>query len=43
MILSINVILWDKPVGTLVETGSGRNRQICFNFDSKFVCSGLNY
>lgn len=43
MIPSINVILWGKPVGTLVETGSGRNHQICFYFDSKFVCSGHNY
>lgn len=42
MIPSINVILWSKPVGTLVETGSGRNRQICFYFDPKFVNSGLD-
>ena len=32
MIPSINVILWGKPVGTLVETGTGRNRQICFYY-----------
>lgn len=42
MIPSINVILWGKPVGTLVETGSGRNRQICFYFDPAFVRSGLD-
>lgn len=42
MIPSINVILWGKPVGTLVETGSGRNRQICFYFDPTFVRSGLD-
>lgn len=42
MIPSINVILWNKPVGTLVETGSGHNRQICFYFDPKFVGSGLD-
>lgn len=42
MIPSINVILWGKPVGTLVETGSGRNRQICFYFDTHFVGSGLD-
>lgn len=43
MIPSINVMLCGKSVGILVETGNGRNRQICFYFDSKFVCSGLNY
>lgn len=42
MIPSINVILWDKLVGTLFETGSGRNRQICFYFDPAFVNSGLD-
>lgn len=42
MIPSINVILWGKFVGTLVETGSGRNRQICFYFDPAFVRSGLD-
>lgn len=42
MIPSINVMLWGKPVGTLVETGSGRNRQICFYFDPAFVRCGLD-
>ncbi len=42
MIPSINVILWDRPVGTLVESGSGRNKQICFYFDPMFVRSGLD-
>lgn len=42
MIPSINVILWGKTVGTLVETGTGRNRQICFYFDPDFVRSGLD-
>lgn len=42
MIPSINVILWDRPVGTLVETGNGRNRQICFYYDTKFVRGGLD-
>lgn len=42
MIPSINVMLWGKLVGTLVETGSGRNRQICFYFDSAFVRCGLD-
>lgn len=42
MIPSINVILWGKPVGTLVETGNGRNRQICFYFDPEFVGNGFD-
>lgn len=42
MIPSINVMLWGKPVGTLIETGSGRNRQICFYFDPAFVRCGLD-
>lgn len=42
MIPSINVMLWGKPVGTLVEAGSGRNRQICFYFDPKFARTGLD-
>lgn len=42
MIPSINVMLWGKTVGTLVETGSGRNRQICFYFDPAFVRCGLD-
>lgn len=42
MIPSINVMLWGKPVGTLVEVGNGRNRQICFYFDPSFVRSGLD-
>ncbi len=42
MIPSINVTIWGKPVGSLVETGSGRNRQICFYFDPMFVRSGLD-
>lgn len=42
MIPSINVMMWGKPVGTLVETGSGRSRQICFYFDPAFVYSGLD-
>lgn len=42
MIPSINVMLWGKTVGTLVETGSRRNRQICFYFDPAFVRCGLD-
>lgn len=42
MIPSINVMLWGKTVGTLVETESGRNRQICFYFDPAFVRCGLD-
>ncbi len=42
MIPSINVVLWGKTVGTLIETGAGRNRQICFYFDPAFVRSGLD-
>lgn len=42
MIPSINVILWGKTVGTLIETGTGRNRQICFYFDPDFIRSGLD-
>ena len=42
MIPSINVTIWGKPVGSLVETGSGRNCQICFYFDPMFVRSGLD-
>lgn len=42
MIPSIDVFLWGMPVGTLVENGSGRNRQICFYFKSAFVRSGLD-
>lgn len=42
MIPSINVVLWGEPVGTLVETGNGRNRQICFYFDPAFVRRGLD-
>ncbi|MDE5902891.1 MAG: type II toxin-antitoxin system HipA family toxin [Muribaculaceae bacterium] len=42
MIPSINVTLWGKTVGTLVESGSGRNRQICFYFNPGFVRSGLD-
>ncbi|MGM9866713.1 MAG: type II toxin-antitoxin system HipA family toxin [Lepagella sp.] len=37
MIPSIDVKIWGKTVGTLIETGVGRNRQICFYFDSAFV------
>lgn len=39
---SIKVILWGKPVGTLVETGSRRFRRICFYFDPTFVRTGLD-
>lgn len=42
MIPSINVMLWGKTVGTLVETESGRNRQTCFYFDPAFVRCGLD-
>lgn len=42
MIPSINVVLWGKTVGTLIETGAGRSRQICFYFDPAFVRSGLD-
>lgn len=42
MIPSINVIIWGKPIGTLIETGAGRNRQICFYFDPAFVRTGLD-
>lgn len=42
MIPSINVFLWSRQVGTLVETGIGRNRQICFYFDPTFVRNGLD-
>lgn len=42
MIPSINVTLWGESVGTLVETGSGRNRQIYFYFDPSFVRRGLD-
>lgn len=42
MIPSVNVMLWGRQVGTLVEVGAGRTRQICFYFDPKFVRSGLD-
>lgn len=42
MLPSINVMLWGKLVGTLVETGSGRSRRNCFYFDPAFAYSGLD-
>lgn len=42
MIPSINVTMWGRPVGTLAETGDGRNRQICFFFEPSFIRSGLD-
>lgn len=42
MLPSINVMLWGKLVGTLVETGSGRSCRNCFYFDPAFAYSGLD-
>ena len=42
MIPSINVMMWGRKVGSLVEVGTGRNRKICFYFDPSYVRGGLD-
>ena len=42
MITNLDVILWDKKVGTLVSSPKGYNKEICFYFDPDFVKSGYD-
>lgn len=42
MIQSLDVILWDKKVGTLVSSKKGYKDQIVFYYDSTFVRSGYD-
>lgn len=39
---SLDVVLWDMKVGTLVASRKGYLSQICFYFDQDFVKSGLD-
>lgn len=40
MIESLDVILWDRKVGTLVSSKKGFGREVCFYFDSEYTKSG---
>lgn len=42
MIASLDVYLWDKKVGTLVESRAGYGKQICFYYDPEFVKAGID-
>ena len=39
MIESLDVILWDKKVGTLVANREGHRSKACFYFDSDYVAT----
>ncbi len=40
MIESLDVILWDRKVGTLVSSKKGYRQQVCFYFDPEYVGNG---
>ena len=40
MIERLDVILWDRKVGTLISSPQKHNRQVCFYFDADFIKSG---
>lgn len=40
MIEILDIVLWDKKVGTLVSSKKGYGSQVCFFFDPDFVRSG---
>lgn len=42
MITLLDVMLWDKKVGSLVVTQKGYKKQICFYFDPPFVKAGYD-
>lgn len=42
MIESLDVILWDKKVGTLVANREGHRSKACFYFDSDYVRNGYD-
>lgn len=42
MINTLDVILWNRKVGTLVASKNGYESQICFYFDQAFANSGLD-
>lgn len=42
MIDSLDVILWDKKIGTLVSSKKGYGSQACFYFDPEYVKAGLD-
>lgn len=42
MIESLDVMLWGRKAGTLVESRSGYRKQICFYFDPEFVKHGYD-
>ena len=42
MIESLDVILWDKKVGTLVANREGHRSKACFYFDSDYVRDGYD-
>lgn len=42
MIESLDVILWDKKVGTLVASREGHRSKACFYFDSDYVRDGYD-
>ncbi|MCM1483262.1 MAG: type II toxin-antitoxin system HipA family toxin [Muribaculaceae bacterium] len=43
MIDNINVILWDRKVGSLVTSKTGYRTQVCFYFSPDYVKSGLDF
>lgn len=43
MIESLDVILWDKKVGTLVANREGHRSKACFYFDSDYVRNGYGF
>ena len=42
MLNSLDVIIWDKKVGTLVFVKNGYKEQICFYYDPDYVKNGID-
>ena len=38
----LDVVIWGKKAGTLIESKEGYRKQVCFYFDPGFVKSGLD-
>lgn len=42
MIENLDVILWNKKIGTLISSKKGYRQQICFYFDPQYAVGGCN-
>jgi serine/threonine-protein kinase HipA len=43
MIDTLDVILWNRKIGTLISTKKGYRNEICFYFDPEYAKNGMDF